>query len=298
MAGAQVSTTIDTTAYDAFVNQIRATSANFAKAQAAAANAAKQSAKEEASKSKLLSKLIQSCPLFQFQTSEPMAGAEKPAKKAAESVMDVAWKAREAEGYIYEKDLDQELSKTVGKDAMAKFAEGCDHFMNAEGKMGSWGSWALQLIKDKSKSFGKNVPDDITKWCPNYPKMNKGQRDLFWVWAMMSMASSESSCRPTNDNPNAPNGTAVGLFQLESRVCSKATDLHNPYQNITCAVDLLASELDSRDTLMTPTSKGEKGTYWGPLRNDDYNKKRGGDIKGAKKTRALMQEYRYCKGSI
>ncbi|MGE5085306.1 MAG: hypothetical protein ACM3MG_03335, partial [Bacillota bacterium] len=49
--------------------------------------------------------------------------------------------------------------------------------------------------------------------------------------------------------------------------------------------------------LMTPTSKGSKGTYWGPLRSDDWNRARGGDIKGAQKTRAIMGKYRYCRGS-
>ncbi len=285
--------TINTTAYDAFVAQMQATSANYAAAQAAQLKAVQ----EQQSKAQILQLLVQSCPFFHKQSSQPMPGPEKKIKKTARTVTDAAFEAREEEGFVYEKDLDQNISKAVGKDASATFAEGCDHFMNKDGKMGPWGSWAFQLIKDKPKSFGANIPDDITKWCPNYPNMSKGQRDLFWVWTMMAMSSSESSCKPKNDNPNAPNGTAVGLFQLESRVCPKASDLHNPNQNITCAVDLLASELDSRDNLMTPTSKGSKGTYWGPLRSDDYNKKRGGDIKGAQKTRALMKEYRYCKGN-
>ncbi|AHI07128.1 hypothetical protein BDW_13140 [Bdellovibrio bacteriovorus W] len=208
---------------------------------------------------------------------------------------DIAIRAREQEGFIYEKDLDREVASSVGGDVSAVMAKGCDNFINKEGKLGPWGSYTLQQIKDKPDSFGANIPDDITKWCPNYPKMNKDQRELYWVWIIMSMASSESSCNPKNDNPNAPNGTAKGLLQVWKPVCPKARDLSNPYQNIQCGVDLLAKELQNRDTLMTPTSKGREGTYWGPLRSDDWNKRRGGDIGGAKKTRAIMSQYRYCK---
>ncbi|WP_142695373.1 hypothetical protein [Bdellovibrio sp. NC01] len=283
--------TLDTTAYDTFVKNMQATTANLAAQQTAAATAATQTAQKQA----LIKGVVGLCPLmFNQSNSQPMQGTERKLKKTAKDVSDIAVKAREDAGYIYEDDIDKDISMSVGKDMAGKFAEGCDHFMNSEGKMGSWGSFALQAIKDKPKAFGDNVPDDITKWCPNYPKMNKSQRNLFWVWTMMSMASSESSCKPTNDNKNARNGTAVGLFQLESRVCPKANDLHEPKDNIQCAVDLLSDELESRDTLMTPTSKGSTGTYWGPLRSDDWNKKRGGDIAGAKKTRELMKQYRYC----
>ncbi|WP_172795283.1 hypothetical protein [Bdellovibrio bacteriovorus] len=224
-----------------------------------------------------------------------MGADSKKTEDNSYDVMDAAWAAREKEGFIYEKDLDRNVAREVGSDASAKMAKGCDNFINKEGQLGSWGSYTLQQIKEKPDSFGENIPDDITKWCPNYPKMSKDQRELYWVWIIMSMASSESSCNPRNDNPNAPNGTAIGLLQVWKPVCPKARDLHVPYQNIQCGIDLLAKELQNRDTLMTPTSKGPEGTYWGPLRSDDWNKRRGGDISGAQKTRAIMSQYRYCK---
>lgn len=255
-----------------------------------------QAAAEAAQKQTFFTAFMQLCPRL-FGGSSGTAGGVTGSELSDEAyqVQSNLWAAREKEGYVYEKDLDRKTATEIGGDASAKMASGCNQFINKEGQLGPWGSWALQLIKDKPDAFGTNIPDDITKWCPNYPKMNKDQRELYWVWILMSMASSESSCNPRNDNKNAPNGTAVGLFQVWKPVCPKARDLHVPYENITCAVDLLSKELQNRDTLMTPTSKGSEGTYWGPLRSDDYNKRRGGDIAGAQKTRGIMSQYRYCK---
>lgn len=206
----------------------------------------------------------------------------------------LAYESMEKQGFVDAPGMDQKFVRDIGMDASATLQKGCSNFINAEGKLGPWGVYSLSLIQGKPESFGNNVPDDITKWCPRYPKMNKEQRDMYWVWILMSMASSESSCDPSQDNPNAPNGTAKGLFQVWKPVCPKARNLSRANENIQCAVDLLAKEMQNRDTLMTPTSKGSEGTYWGPLRSDDWNKRRGGDIAGARKTRGIMAKYRYC----
>lgn len=207
----------------------------------------------------------------------------------------IAWADYESKGYTYDPEIDEQTSRDVGAEGTITFSAGCDKFMNREGKLGPWGNAALGQIRSHPESFGSNVPDDITKWCPKYPSMNKAQRELYWVWILMSMASSESSCNPAANNPNAPNGVARGLFQVWKPVCPRARNLGNPFENTECAIDLLAKELSNRDNLMTPTSRGREGTYWGPLRSDDWNKRRGGDISGAQKTRAIMARYKYCK---
>lgn len=241
---------------------------------------------------------LQLCPaLFGGSTSQSTAMGSTGTKltEAANQMQDIMWAVREKSGFVKEKELDENVAEEVGMDADAQFAKGCDNFINKEGKLGPWGSYTLQQIKDKPDSFGLNVPGDITKWCPKYPKMSKDEREMYWVWIVMSMAASESSCDAKEDNPNAPNGTAIGLLQVWKPVCPKARNLYVAYQNLQCGIDLLAKEMQRRDTLMTPTSKGREGTYWGPLRSDDWNKKRGGDIKGAQRTRGLMSKYRYCK---
>jgi hypothetical protein len=273
-------------------------------AVAAQLAAEQQKAAQNAQLGAALQIFFKYCPLTNALPAQKTVMGKKgqDLKDQARTIDDVMWDERDKAGNIYDDSMiDHDTALEVGHDIDANMQSGCTQFMDNQGRMGPWGSWALQLIKDKPDSFGENVPDDIRKWCPNYPKMKPAQRELFWVWAMMSMASSESSCKPTADNKNAPNGTAMGLFQLEYNKCPKASrssdDLHKPKHNITCAVDLLANELQNRDQLMTPTSKGSKGTYWGPLRSDDWNKARGGDISGAQKTRSIMKKYRYCQGS-
>lgn len=114
----------------------------------------------------------------------------------------------------------------------------------------------------------------------------------------MSLASPESSCRAEARNPNAPNGTAKGLYQLEKPACDRvgvAGDLYDPHVNIRCAVRLLGAEISCRGTVTSPTSRGRCGTYWGPLRTDDETKARGGDIPAAQKYRALASQFHGCK---
>lgn len=235
-----------------------------------------------------------------FKRSEEQT-ADNSLSKLEDNAYDVesaAWDAMDKAEPTYGKKWKKETAMSVGADATLNFGAGCDKFMNREGKLGPWGQYALQLIQDKPDSFGDNVPDDINQWCPKYKSMKEGEdvskRELYWVWILMSMASSESSCNPRADNPNAPDGVAKGLFQVWKPVCPKARNLSNPYENIQCAVDLLGKEMTNRDSIMTPTSKGREGTYWGPLRSDDWNRRRGGDIKGAQKTRAIMSKYRFC----
>ncbi|MFM6927705.1 MAG: transglycosylase SLT domain-containing protein [Bdellovibrio sp.] len=283
--------------YENYVNNV------LRQQDAAAAQLAleQQQVAKNAQMGAMLQVFFKYCPLTNTQTTA-MGKKGQDLRDEARNIDDVMWDERSKAGNIYDDSMiDHDTALEVGHDIDANMQTGCTQFMDNQGRMGPWGSWALQMIKNKPDSFGENVPDDIRKWCPNYPKMKPAQRELFWVWAMMSMASSESSCNPKADNKNAPNGTAIGLFQLEYNKCPKAAkrtdDLHNPKHNITCAVDLLSNELQNRDDLMTPTSKGSKGTYWGPLRSDDWNKARGGDISGAQKTRSIMKKYRYCQGS-
>lgn len=236
--------------------------------------------------------------MFRGSPQTAMGSQGKSLTDSAYDVEEAAYKAIENQGFHYESTYKRETVNRVGSEASAAIitdtTKACERFINKEGQLGDYGTYALSQIRSKPNSFADKIPSDISGYCPNYASMNKEERELYWVWILMSMAASESSCIPTNDNPNAPNGTAVGLFQVWKPVCPKARDLHKPNENIQCAVDLLAKEMENRDALKTPTSRGKEGTYWGPLRNDDWNTARGGDISGAQKTSALMKKYPYC----
>jgi hypothetical protein len=224
--------------------------------------------------------------------SKTSKGVEE-SRDVARKLDQQAFEEREALGYQYDGQWNQDAAREIGTAAHANFASGCDQFMNAEGKLGPWGDYALQQIRSKPESFGNNVPDDITTWCPRYPSMSREEREMSWVWNLASMASSESSCNPAAVGPKY-NGIPLGLFQvwkeMEPNSCQYADSLLNPRENIRCAVDQLGMELADRGSLMTP----ERITYWGVLRTDDWNAKRGGDIEAAQKTRALMKKNPYC----
>lgn len=200
-------------------------------------------------------------------------------------------------GYRYEDGIDQDIARDVGSDTTARFSRGCDNFINSRGELGPWGRTAIAEIRNNPDAYENRVPQDIHQWCPRYSAFNADQRQLFWVWVFASMAASESSCDPAANNPNAPNGTAYGLFQLDRVNCGNI-NLNEPHGNTRCAVRRLARELNCRNQLMTPTSRGRCGTYWGPLRTDDNNTARGGDIRGAQRTRGLIQQYRYCHPQV
>jgi hypothetical protein len=131
--------------------------------------------------------------------------------------------------------------------------------------------------------------------------MDAERRKMFWLWFFASVSQPESSCR-SNATAAGPNGTAIGLFQLDAPACKRAgvyvssSELMEPANNIRCAVAVFANEMRNRGTIMVGTSRGSRGTYWGTLRNDDSNGARGGDVRAARGTRALISQYPDCKG--
>lgn len=225
----------------------------------------------------------------------------KDIKSLAEDIDESAYEIREEKGHMFEGSWVPNEASKVGTAASHVLSAGCDNFMNKEGELGPWGDYTLAQIRNHPDQFGENIPSDITKWCPTYPSMTVPQREMFWVWTMMSMASSESTCDP-NATAQGSHGTALGLFQVWNTMktsnnpdsCKYASDLLQVNQNIRCAVDQLALELKlERPSLMS----NEAGPYWGVLRTDDWNSARGADVEAAKKTRAILKQYPFCTSS-
>lgn len=221
----------------------------------------------------------------------------------AKEVQDAADVANEKAGFQHDDTLDDTFTKDLARDVNARFNGNCAQmFIDKEGNLGSWGRVVRDEIREKKKQFVENEPPDVMELCPNYKYFSKeegGKREQFWIHTFMSLASPESSCNQAAANHGAPNGTAKGLFQLEARVCDAMQvtgNLYDGQKNTRCAVRLLGAELARRDNLMSPTSRDRdsRRTYWGPLRTDDHNKARGGDIQGAKKFRALVAKFPGC----
>lgn len=198
-------------------------------------------------------------------------------------------------GFAENKEWNRANTAEIADARNVNYPKGCENrFIDKEGRLGPYGRTALAEIKSKPNSYVNNVPSDFATLCPRYKGMDNEKREQFWVWAFSSLAAPESSCNPNAANPNAPNGTAKGLFQLEKPLCDRfgeTGNLYNGHVNVRCAVRALASELRKRDTL----TLCKRGTYWGPLRCDDNNKARGGDIKGGMRFRALVSKFPGCK---
>lgn len=234
------------------------------------------------------------------QTRASTLPAVDESQNAADQIILRLHRERTRQAPSFGERIDREVSARVGTQATTTFAAGCSQFIDREGRLGALGHTALDIIRDdvNRSSFSQNAPPDILQLCPGYRDMDEGQRDLYWVWILASMASAESSCNPNVAPVRARNGEAIGLFQLERTSCGSRNDeLREPALNIRCAVNMLATELRGRATLTSATSTGrvsQGATYWGVLRNDDYNLARGHDIQGGQRARAMMSQYAYC----
>lgn len=221
--------------------------------------------------------------------------------QTADEIEAAAYRANDEAGYQDDDSLDGDFRRSLGRDMAARFTGSCQQkFIDKDGRLGPWGRIVRDEIRERKSEFVKNEPPDVMQMCPGYKNMDEKKREEFWIHAFMSLASPESSCNEGARNPNAPNGTAKGLFQLEKPVCDGVNvrgDLYDGQVNTRCAVRLLGVELARRDNLMSPTSRARdsRRTYWGPLRTDDHNRARGGDIQGAKKFRGLIAQFPGCK---
>lgn len=192
-------------------------------------------------------------------------------QQSALGIRDAANKANDEAGYQYDESLNREFTTSYGATGAATFAKGCDRFINESGQLGPWGRTALSTIRNHPVFSNPDI--DVTAICPKYNGFDRQQRDTFWVWVFMSMASKESSC---NEGTVAKgvHAQAVGLFQLHGNQCPG--DMRNGHNNTSCAVSMLADELNRRRRLVSRCSSNCDGedlgtaeaTYWAVLRAD------------------------------
>lgn len=137
----------------------------------------------------------------------------------------------------------------------------CSNFVQG----GTLGPWGQQVIREmQSGNYlnlqrGTNI--SVSNICPNYQYMTTDQQDHFWILVLSSLAFKESSCKPTNSNPNATHGTARGLFQLTDSFC-QGRDVNNPSVSINCAMSMLDQQMSK-----TNASLFDLNSYWEDLRN-------------------------------
>jgi hypothetical protein len=253
-----------------------------------------------------LNGLLMACHVMfgSMMTSSP--GAVADTLRSAQDIEDEAMSALDRSEPDYIPGANREQWGRLGSRMQSRFQEAsgdCQQkFITPDGRLGPWGQYAMTAMNEHRDVYENPLgPRDTQQFCPRFSTFDADQRKQFWAWFFLSLASPESSCRATAINPNAPNGSALGLFQLETPACRRvglnfsSQDLMNPYKNIECAVALFAREMRERDTIMIGHSRGRGGTYWGPLRNDDHNRARGGDIRGAQHLRGLLDDFEACR---
>ncbi|MGE5086276.1 MAG: hypothetical protein ACM3MG_08250 [Bacillota bacterium] len=138
--------------YDNYVNNI------LHQQDTAAAQLAleQQTAARNAQMGAMLQIFFQYCPLMNTLPAQKTAMGKmgQDLKDEARGIDDVMWNERSKAGNIYDDSMiDHETALEVGHDIDANMQTGCTQFMDNQGRMGPWGSWALQFIKDKPDSF-------------------------------------------------------------------------------------------------------------------------------------------------
>ena len=111
-------------------------------------------------------------------------------------------------------ELPINLYRKIGK-VIGEFNTKCNQlFISKDGGLGEAG----REIRDAVQNHGSQClynDIDVSSVCPNYRSFNLKEKDAFWVYAFASIAHKESSCLPSNQNPNGTNDVADGLFQME-----------------------------------------------------------------------------------
>jgi hypothetical protein len=167
----------------------------------------------------------------------------------------------------------------------------CNKFISTDesGGYGPWGNEIISYLKEKGDDSiffnnGLSGMKEGVAACSNWDKMDKNEKEHFWVWVMASIAHIESTCNPKARNGNATNGAAVGLLQLDERSSARKWRGHNcdvksvaePKNNLRCGLDILEELLKGKDG-----DYKSNGEIWGPHSNSYWQhlrKKDGGDI--------------------
>ncbi len=168
-------------------------------------------------------------------------------------------------------------------DTCSKFADG-----------NSYGPWGLTVIKELETNKYDDLirgSADLKQLCPGYQQMNRDAKNGMWVAIFAAMANHESSCREKPPLHGGPNGTLVGLMQLDkgkersySPSGCKNGDGSTAKGSLRCTMSMLNDQLGRGSNLFAKSGQ----TYWEVLQVTS-RKKIYREIKNA------IQSYALCK---
>ncbi len=164
--------------------------------------------------------------------------------------------------------------------------------------------YASQAVRELGQPLIHASPEDITDYCPRYPVLSPPLRRAFWSELLAFMAKSESNHSPSGryqENFNDRAGKPVisrGLLQIsyesaQAYGCELETaqSLHNPRQNLRCAVRILNRWIGG-DNRLAGRAEGAQwlggARYWRALRDNEQHRQ----------IRQAAQSLPYCQTPV
>ena len=163
--------------------------------------------------------------------------------------------------------------------------------IKSKGTVESWKcSYTKALYSELSKPSFDNMfdirinKDDLHDlMCPNYNKMNREEKQKFFIVYMAAIAKSESDFQP-NDHYLEKDGTnSLGMLAIDRKAANKATknfgtitdqDLKDPEINLKVGTYILNNQLkNSKYKGRLLTNDQNSAYYWSVIHNDDKQKK-------------------------
>lgn len=142
-------------------------------------------------------------------------------------------------------------------------AMGWDH--RAEGD--DWTEATLTALQNQGAVLLRNVPGDISDWCPGYAEASTQERAAFWAGLFSALAKHESTWNPAAVGGG---GKWFGLVQIAPAtargygcVAGSGEALKNGEANLSCAVRIAARTV-MRDGVVAAGGRG-LAADWGPF---------------------------------
>ena len=162
--------------------------------------------------------------------------------------------------------------------------------------MDEWTEFLYKEIEANAPALVESTPEDASKFCPNYEKLNKDERILFWMKMMTVLMSFESGFSPQKSYDDTKNisGAKIkvvssGLLMMSHESVMPAPyqcdmidpdkdkgslDLFDPKKNMACAVRMMNRWI-AHDKVIADRSENPEGEvvwkglprYWGPFRH-------------------------------
>lgn len=145
---------------------------------------------------------------------------------------------------------------------------------------GNWTQAAERSVR--RTALARQTPNDISQFCPEYVRLDRDTRIMFWVALLSAMAKYESNFDPglayTEKFTDGAGEQVVsrGLLQLSIESASqprydceiaRAVQLHDPAANISCGVNILSTWVRSDGVIAFKDGEPRGGArYWSVLR--------------------------------